>query len=150
MHTAPEAKAPSGRSIDGSLENVYNAPQIYTELPPPAQRKRAMRQSRPLQVKTIRGTPFTAHRRTFTPVARVISGVHRRATIHADRVEGSGWGFARTQPIALVEEHDGTSHTHPIPDRTRTVLGQMALVALVFPVLCAAVIAVADWLRDLD
>jgi hypothetical protein len=30
------------------------------------------------------------------------------------------------------------------------VLGQMALAALVFPVICAAVIAVADWLRDPD
>jgi hypothetical protein len=109
-----------------------------------------MRGSSPLQVKTVRGTPIKAQGRTLTPVARVTSAVRHRATIHADRVEGSGWGFARTQPTALVEERDGSSHTYRIPDRTRTVLGQMALVALLFPVICAAVVAVADWLRDLD
>jgi len=109
-----------------------------------------MKRSSPLQVKTIRGTPIVVYGRTLTPVAQVTSTVQHRATIRADRVEGSGWGFARTQPTALVEEQDGSSHTYRIPDRTRTVLGQMALAALVIPALCAAVIAVADWLRDLD
>jgi hypothetical protein len=109
-----------------------------------------MRPSSPLQVKTIRGTPIHARGRTFPPVARVLSAVQHRATIRADSIEGSGWGFAHTQPLAVVEERNGERHTHPIPDRTRTVLGQMALVALVFPVICAAVISVARWLRDLD
>ena len=109
-----------------------------------------MKRSSPLQVKTVRGTPIQVYGRTLTPVARVTSAVQHRATIHADRVEGSGWGFAQTQPTALVEEYEGSVYTHPIPDRTRTVLGQMALLALVFPVLCAAIVAVADWLRDLD
>jgi hypothetical protein len=109
-----------------------------------------MRGSSPLQVKTVRGTPIDVCGRTLTPVARVISAVQHRATIGAGQVEGSGWGFAHIQPIALTEEQAGTTRTHRIPDQTRTVLGQMALVALVFPVLCAAVVAVAHWLRDLD
>jgi hypothetical protein len=109
-----------------------------------------MKPSSPLQAKTVRGTPIKAYGRTLTPVARVTSSVRHRATIHADRVEGSGWGFARTQPTALIEERNGATHVYRIPDRTRTVLGQMALAALIFPVICAAVIAVADWLRDLD
>jgi len=109
-----------------------------------------MKRSGPLQVKTIRGTPIVLYGRTLTPIARVTSAVQHRATIRADRIEGSGWGLARTQPTALVEEGDGSYHTYRIPDRARTVLGQMALVALVFPMLCAAAIAVADWLRDLD
>ena len=108
-----------------------------------------MKQSSPLKVRTAYGTPIQVRGRTLTPVARVTSAVQHHATIHADRVEGSGWGYAHTQPTALIEEDDGSSHTYSIPDRTRTVLGQMALVALVFPVICAAIIAVADWLRDL-
>lgn len=109
-----------------------------------------MKRSSPLQVKTVRGTPIEVYGRTLTPVARVTSTVQHRATIRADRIEGSGWGFAHTQPTALIEETNGSSRAHLIPDRTRTVLGQMALVALVFPAICVAVIAVADWLRDLD
>jgi hypothetical protein len=103
-----------------------------------------------LQVKTVRGTPIKAQGRTFTPIARVTSAVRHRATIGVDQIEGSGWGFAHTLPIALEQQDNGITHTLPIPDRTRTVLGQMALVALVFPALCAAVIAVARWLRGLD
>ena len=109
-----------------------------------------MRPSRPLQIKTQRGTPIQAYGRTLTPVPRVLSGVHRRATIRADRAEGSGWGFAHTLPIALVEERNGRERVLPIPHRTRTVLGQMAVVALVFPMICAAVVEMAHWLRDLD
>jgi len=106
--------------------------------------------SSPIQIKTMRGTPIEVDGRTLTPVARVISGVRHRATINADHVEGSGWGFARTQPIALIEEQGGTTHTYLIPDQTRAVLGQMVRVALVIPVLCTAVVAVARWLRDFD
>ena len=109
-----------------------------------------MRPPSPLQVKTIRGTPIRVYGRTLTPVARVLSAVRHRATSGAETIEASGWGFARTLPIALVEERNGKEKALPIPDRTRTVLGQMALVALVFPVLCAAVVAVAEWLRDFD
>ena len=109
-----------------------------------------MRASSPLQVKTLRGTPIKVYGRTLTPIARVLSAVQHRATIRADHVEASGWGFARTTPIALVEERDGTEQALLIPNRTRTVLGQMALVALVFPMICSAVVAVAHWLRDMD
>jgi hypothetical protein len=109
-----------------------------------------MRPPSTLQVKTIRGTPIQAQGRTFVPVARVTSTVRHRATIGVDQIEGSGWGFAHTLPIALEGERNGVTHTVSIPDRTRTVLGQMALVALVFPAICAAVIAIARWLRDLD
>lgn len=109
-----------------------------------------MRPPSPLQVKTIRGTPIKAQGRTFTPLARVTAAVQHHATIRADQIEGSGWGLAHTLPVALVEERNGTTRTHPIPDQTRTVLGQMALTALIFPAICAAVIAVARWLRKLD
>lgn len=109
-----------------------------------------MRPSNTLQVKTIRGTPIRANGHTLTPVARVVSAVQHRALIGADRIEGSGWGWAHTQPIALVEEQNGTTYTYPIPDRTRTVLGQMVLAALIFPALCAAVISITHWLRSLD
>jgi len=101
-------------------------------------------------VKTVRGTPILAQGRTLTPVARVLSVVRHQATIGAVQIRGSGWGFAHTQPIALTEERDGATYTYPIPDQTRTVLGQMALVALVFPAVCAAIVAITRWLRELD
>jgi hypothetical protein len=110
----------------------------------------AMRPPSTLQVKTVRGTPIEAYGHTLTPIARVTSAVKHHATIGADRAKGSGWGYAHTQPVALLEEQGGTTRSYPIPDRTRTVLGQMALVALIFPAICAAVIAVARWLRSLD
>ena len=103
-----------------------------------------------LQVKTVRGTPIKAQGRTFTPIARVTSAVRHRATIGADLIQGSGWGFAHALPTALEEERNGVTHTCPIPDQTRTVLGQMALAALVFPAICAAVIAIDRWLRNLE
>jgi hypothetical protein len=80
----------------------------------------------------------------------VISAVQHQATVRADRVEGSGWGFAHTQPTHLIEERGGTTYTHPIPDQTQTVLRQMAVVALLFPIVCSAVVAIAHWLRDFD
>jgi hypothetical protein len=88
--------------------------------------------------------------RTLTPVARVTSAVQHRATIRADQIEGSGWGFAHTQPVELIEEREGMTYTYPIPDRTGTVLRQMVVVALVFPIVCSAVVAIARWLRDFD
>lgn len=108
----------------------------------------------PLQVRTVSGTPIEVYGRTFTPVARILSSLRHRGTIGANRVAGSGWGFVHTQPIALIETDDQGSGqdsiTHPIPDRTGTVLRQMAVVALLFPLLCAAVVAVARWLHDLE
>jgi hypothetical protein len=88
--------------------------------------------------------------RTFTPIARVTSAVRHRATIGAHTLEGSGWGVAYSQPIAVEENLGGATYRHPIPDRTRTVLGQMALAALILPAICSAVIAIAHWLRELD
>jgi hypothetical protein len=98
--------------------------------------------------ETVRGTPIEAYGRTLTPVARVLSAVQHRATITADRADSYGWGIAVTQPLYLVEERDGTTRTHPIPDPTLTALRQMAVVALVVPALCAAVIAFARWIRS--
>jgi uncharacterized spore protein YtfJ len=109
-----------------------------------------MRPPSTLQVQTVRGTPIQVEDRTLVPVARVTSAVRHHATIGAGRIEGAGWGYAHTLPIAVIEEREGATRTAPIPDRTRTVLGQMALIALLFPALCAAVIAVARWLRELE
>jgi hypothetical protein len=109
-----------------------------------------MRPPSTIQVRVIRGTPIRVRGRTFTPIARVTSAVRHRATIGAQMIEGSGWGVAHTQPIAVEENLGGATYRHSIPDRTRAVLGQMALIALVFPAICSAVIAIARWLRELD
>ena len=109
-----------------------------------------MRPPSTLQVKTVRGTPIRAHGRTFTPVARVTSAVKHRATIGADKIEGSGWGFAHTYPSRWKKNERTRSSRTPSPTGPAPCSGQMALTALVFPVICTAVIAVARWLQDLD
>ncbi len=101
----------------------------------------------PLQVKTVRGTPIQVYGRTLTPIARVVSAVRHRATIRQDGYEGSGWGAVWVVPLALVEREGASTHTTVIPNVTATVLRQMALVALVLPVLCLAAISIVRRIR---
>jgi hypothetical protein len=102
----------------------------------------------PLQIKTVRGTPIHAYGRTFVPIARVISLVKHQATIRESGYAGSGWGAVWVKPLAVVEHDGGEAHTMLIPNVTATVLREMAIVALVLPVLCLAVISLARWMRD--
>jgi hypothetical protein len=52
------------------------------------------------------------------------------------------------RPLAIVD-HDGHSaHTMLIPNRTATVLRQMAVMALVIPFLCLVAISIARRIRD--
>ena len=112
-----------------------------------------MQGSSPLQVKTVRGTPIQVYGRTLTPVARVVSATKHRGTIRRGQIEGAGWGVAYVQPLAVLEADDLSAQdadvrTVPIPDATATVLRQMAVVALIIPALCMAVVAIARWIRN--
>ena len=101
----------------------------------------------PFQIKTVRGTPIRVYGRTLVPIARVVSLVQHRATIREAECQGMGWGAVWVRPLAVVE-HDGhRARTVSIPNVTATVLRQMAVVALVLPVLCLAAISVARRLR---
>ena len=102
---------------------------------------------RPLQVKTVRGTPIRVYGRTLTPVARVVSAVRHRATIRAQSYDGVGWGAAWVEPLAVIEQDGSRTRTVLIPNVTATVLRQMAVVALALPALCLAAISIARRIR---
>jgi hypothetical protein len=112
-----------------------------------------MQGSSPCQVRTVRGTPIQVYGRTLTPVTRVVSVVRHRGTIRQGQIEGTGGGAAYVRPLAIIEAdnllaQDGDGRTVAIPDATATVLRQMAMMALVVPVLCIAVAGIARWIRN--
>jgi len=102
----------------------------------------------PLQIKTVRGTPIQVYGRTFVPVARVISLVRHRATVRKTGYGAAGGGAVWVKPLAVVEHDGGEAHTMLIPNVTATVLREMAIVALVLPMLCLAVVSLARWMRN--
>lgn len=94
----------------------------------------------PVEVKQERGRPIQAYGRTLTPVALVIRAVKRRGVVGTRGVAGSGWGAAMAVPRMVIEERDGEQRALPIHDETASVLLQMALVAVVAPILAALVV----------
>ena len=102
----------------------------------------------PLQIRTVRGTPIQAYGRTFVPIARVVSLVKHRATIHKTGYKAAGWGAMWVKPLAVVEHDGNETHTMLIPNVTATVLREIATVALVLPMLCLAVISLARRIRN--
>jgi hypothetical protein len=94
-----------------------------------------------IDAKIIRGSPVHVLDRVLTPIARLITAHRQRGTIRAASVEGRSWGVSFVQPLAVVEERGGREHVLLIPDRTKTVLRQMAIVAVVIPVVAIALIA---------
>ena len=94
-----------------------------------------------IETKIIHGSPIQALGRVLTPIARLVTAHRQRGTIRAASIEGRSWGVSLVQPLAVVEERDGRERVLLIPDRTRTVLRQMALVAVVIPVVAIALIA---------
>ena len=107
----------------------------------------------PMTIETVQGTPIEAYGRTFTPVARVISAFRHRGTVRAAQAGGSGWGVVLVIPLGVVEsgqttsERDGEARTLPIPDRTGQVLQQMAILAIVVPILAWGLIWINRLLR---
>ena len=97
----------------------------------------------PIKADIVRGSPIPVFDRVLVPVARLVSAHGHRGTVRAQSVEGIGWLVQSVRPLAVLEDRDGSVHALPIPDRTRTVLWQMALVALVVS-LVAMVLIVAN------
>jgi hypothetical protein len=101
----------------------------------------------PVKVSIIRGSPIRTLDRTLVPLARLVSAHGHRGIVRGDSVEGTGWRAEFVRPLAVVEDRGGTAHVLPIPDKTSTVLWQMALVAFVVPIM-AAVLIVANRLAE--
>ncbi len=87
--------------------------------------------SRPFRIQMLYGAPITLYGRTFTPLARVISGGEHRGTVYADRVQGIGWGAAAIQPLALIEKSGGQERRWFIADLTRQVTAIISVIAIV-------------------
>ncbi len=94
----------------------------------------------PVRVSILRGNPLRVLDRTLVPVARLIPPHGHRGTIRRESVEGTGWRAEFVRPLAVLEDRAGMAHVLPIPDRTGTVLWQMALVALVIPIVAMMLI----------
>jgi hypothetical protein len=52
------------------------------------------------------------------------------------------------QPLAIVEEDGHGERVLPIPDATRTVLRQMAIVAIAIPIVALVLIMANRWARS--
>jgi hypothetical protein len=94
----------------------------------------------PVRVETARGSSIRVLDRVFTPVVRLVNVRWHRGTIRKASVEGRGGGIVLVRPLAVVEERDGEERVVPIPDTTKTVLRQMAILAVVIPVLAILLI----------
>lgn len=98
-----------------------------------------MAQAAPVEIETALGKPIEAFGRVLTPVVCRALALRHRGTIRTSRVEGWGWGFALVRPVAVVEEtQDGSVSTIPIPDVTHKAIAQMAVVAVVIPIVAIA------------
>ena len=93
-----------------------------------------------IETKIIHGSPIQVLDRVLTPIARLTTAHRQRGTIRAASVEGRSWGVSLVQPLAVVEERGGREHVLLISDRTKTVLHEMAIVAVVIPVVAIALI----------
>lgn len=94
----------------------------------------------PIRVKTIVGEPIHIASRTLMPVTRVTAALRHRGTVRQTTIEGRGQGWASIRPIAVIENRDGVERVFRIWDLTRVMLIQMAVLALVVPVIALVVI----------
>lgn len=101
----------------------------------------------PIRVKTLVGEPVHVASRTLTPVTRVTAVVRHRGTIRQTTVEGRGQGWASIRPLAVIETRDGLERVFRVWDVTRVLLIQMAIVALVVPIIAMVLIIVNRLVR---
>jgi hypothetical protein len=85
----------------------------------------------PYSREIVHGTPIHALGHTLIPVARIASLVRHRAIIRDRRIEGKGSGFARVQPLHVIDVWEGGNRVLPVRDVTAQVIGHMALTAAI-------------------
>jgi hypothetical protein len=107
-----------------------------------------MTKRKPVTIARVQGEPRVLCGRTFTPVARAIVLAQRRGTVRKTTVEGRAGGLVYLRPIAVIEEREGQVRTWPIPDRTASILKQMALVAAAMPIVFLALVFLRRRVQD--
>jgi len=90
-----------------------------------------MRTKSPYRQEVVHGTPIYALDHVLIPVARIASLTHHRATIDSHKIEGTGAGLVRVQPLHVIDVREGGNRILPVKDVTAEVIGHMALAAAI-------------------
>ncbi len=90
-----------------------------------------MRAKSPYRREVVHGTPIHALDHMLIPVARIVSLTHHRATIGDHKIEGTGAGLVRVQPLHVIDVREGENRVLPVKDVTAEVIGHMALAAAI-------------------
>jgi hypothetical protein len=94
----------------------------------------------PIRIETVQGSSVRVLDRVLTPVVRLVSVHWHRGTIRSASISGRGGGVVLVRPVAVVEERGGKERVIPVPDATRTILRQMAILAVAIPALAILLI----------
>jgi uncharacterized spore protein YtfJ len=76
---------------------------------------------------------------TLVPEARIVSFGRARATIGADQVSGSGMGFSRITPVAVVVVAPEGEKRIAVVDATASAVWRLAGMAAAIVLFCAGV-----------
>jgi uncharacterized spore protein YtfJ len=79
-----------------------------------------------LRVRTVRGEPVQVENVTLIPEARIVSFGRARATIGADRISGSGMGFSRITPVAVLVVAPEGEKRIAVVDATASIVWRLA------------------------
>ena len=79
------------------------------------------------RVRTVHGEPYNVGGRKLIPVVRIVSFGKASATIGTRQIDGRGFGFVWTRPLAVVEETPEGERRIAVTDGTanavRSLLG---------------------------
>jgi hypothetical protein len=109
--------------------------------------RRTKQQKGPWLTELVEGDALVVEGRELVPLVRVTSWVRRRASLGDEGIEGQGYGFVHMKPVAILEERDDGELRHQIRNGTASVLGWLAVAALVIPGM--AILLIYLW-RKLD
>ena len=85
--------------------------------------------------EVVRGTPFEVSGRVLVPEARVTLLTSREVTLGSRTTKAFGLQLARIQPTAMVEPTAHGERRHRIQDKTRRSMLEMAIAAVLFPLI---------------
>ncbi len=91
----------------------------------------------------LRGEPIRLGEREIVPEARLTWQIQRRATFGTDASLGYGWGWARVQPTALIEQGPKRTRRTLIHDQTKQLLWGLLAGALAVPLLMQVAVRLA-------
>ena len=100
-----------------------------------------------LQVKTVRGEPYSVGGRKLIPVVRIVSFGKARATVGTQRIGGRGSGFVWIRPLAVLEETPKGERRIAVTDGTAAAVRGLLGVAVAITLSLAAIRWLVRWTR---